>query len=134
ERLADFSTVNWYVDGVLCRTFTGLTSPAWDCVVVGSVGAGSTAGDAWVDDFKVEYYDPPTITTSPTNKTVVAGNAATFTTAASGTVNGFQWRKNGVNLSNGGNISGATTATLTINNAQATDVASYDAVASNGAG
>ena len=134
ERLANSSTVNWYVDGVLCRTFTGLTSPAWDCVVVGSVGAGSTAGDAWVDDFKVEYYDPPTISTSPTNKTVIAGNSATFTVAGNGTITGYQWRKNGVNLSNGGNVSGATSVTLTINNAQAGDAASYDAVVSNGAG
>ncbi len=134
ERLADFSTVNWYVDGVLCRTFTGLTSPAWDCVVVGSVGAGSTAGDAWVDDFKVEYYDPPTISTQPTNKTVVAGNPASFSIAAAGTVTGIQWRKNGATLPNGGNISGATSGTLTVNNAQAGDAADYDAVVSNGAG
>jgi hypothetical protein len=46
----------------------------------------------------------------------------------------MQWRKNGVNLSNGGNISGATSATLTINNAQAGDAANYNAVVSNGAG
>jgi hypothetical protein len=134
ERLADFSTVNWYVDGVLCRTFTGLSSPAWDCVVVGSVGAGSTTGNAWVDDFKVEYYDPPAITTQPTNEIVPAGSSATFDVGASGTVIGIQWRKNGVNLSNGGNISGATSTTLTINNAQAVDAANYNAVVSNGAG
>ena len=134
ERLADSSTVNWYVDGVLSRTFTGITSPAWDCVVVGSVGAGSTTGNAWVDDFKVEYYDPPTINTSPTSKTVIAGNSTTFTVAASGTITGYQWRRNGTNLINGGNISGATSATLNISNAQAGDAASYDAAVSNGAG
>ena len=134
ERLANSSTVNWYVDGVLSRTFTGVTSPAWDCVVVGSVGAGSTAGNAWIDDFKVEYYDPPTVNTSPTNKTVVAGNSATFSATASGTITGYQWRKNGTNLVNGGNISGANTATLTVNNAQAGDAASYDLAVSNGAG
>lgn len=137
ERLADSSTVNWYVDGRLARQFTGLSSPAWDCVVVGSVGGNSTngtAGNAWIDDFKVEYYDPPTVNTSPTNKTVVAGNSATFTVTAAGTITGYQWRKNGTNLINGGNISGANSATLTVSNAQAGDATSYDVAVSNGAG
>ncbi|MCX8091481.1 MAG: N-acetylmuramoyl-L-alanine amidase, partial [Verrucomicrobiae bacterium] len=59
ERLADGSTVNWYVDGVLARSFTGLTLPGWDSVVIGSVGTSSTTGEAWFDDLMVEYYDPP---------------------------------------------------------------------------
>lgn len=128
ERLADGSTVNWYVDGVLSRTFTGLTLPPWDCVVVGSVGASSTLGDAWVDDFKVEYYDPPIITAHPTARTNAIGTTAVFTVGTSNTVTGYQWRRNGVNLA------GATTATLTLSNVQPADAARYDVVVSNGAG
>ncbi len=70
----------------------------------------------------------PAISSQPTNETACAGSAASFLVTASGTISGFQWRKNGVNLTNGGNISGATSATLTINPATATDAASYDVV------
>ncbi|MDB6029588.1 MAG: N-acetylmuramoyl-L-alanine amidase LytC [Verrucomicrobiales bacterium] len=134
ERLADFSTVKWYVDGILCRTLTGVYSPAWDSVVIGSVGTGTTAGDAWLDDLKVEYYDPPTVASNPLNRTNVAGTTATFTATASGTVNNYRWRKNGSDLSDGLNVSGATSASLTITNVQNADAASYDVVISNGAG
>ena len=42
---------------------------------------------------------------------------ATLTVGAfGGTPLSYQWQKNGSPLSNGGNISGATTATLTISN------------------
>jgi hypothetical protein len=134
ERLADSSTVNWYVDGVLARSFTGLTSPGWDSVVIGSVGAGSTSGEAWFDDLMVEYYDPPVIVTSPASRTNAAGTTASFTVVATNTVTGFQWRKNGVALADGGRISGATTPTLQISNVTGSDAASYDVVVSNGAG
>jgi len=74
---------------------------------------------------------PPTITTQPTNQTVCDGSSATFTVSATGTSLTYQWRKGLVNLINGGNISGATTATLTINPASITDVsANYNVVIS----
>ena len=50
----------------------------------------------------------PTITTSPTNQTVTAGQTATFTVVAAGTAPlSYQWQKNGVN------IAGATAASYT---------------------
>ena len=66
----------------------------------------------------------PSVTTNPSNVTKTYGDAsATFTAAASGTpAPTVQWQvsTNGggsfSNLSNGGNISGATTDTLTISN------------------
>lgn len=134
ERLADSSTVNWYVDGVLARSFTALNSPGWDSVVIGSVGAGSTAGEAWFDDLTVEYYDPPVIVSSPASRTNAAGTTATFTVVATNTVTGLQWRRNGTPLTDGGRISGATTPMLVISNVTGGDAASYDVVVSNGAG
>ena len=41
----------------------------------------------------------------------------------------YQWRRNGVPLSDGGRISGTTTSTLTINAAQPADTGAYDAQA-----
>jgi uncharacterized repeat protein (TIGR02543 family) len=46
----------------------------------------------------------------------------------------YQWKKDGVNLSDGDRISGAATATLTISNAQASDAGSYTCYVSNAAG
>ena len=54
----------------------------------------------------------PTITTQPVNTTVSAGNAATFTVAASGTAPlSYQWTKNGANV--GTNSATYTTAATT---------------------
>src|SRR6185369_6733016 len=65
----------------------------------------------------------------PTAQSVCPGSTATFNVTATGTGLTYQWRKNGVNISNGatGNGStygGVTTATLTI-----TGTAAADAVA-----
>ena len=53
---------------------------------------------------------------------------ATFSVTATGTNLTYRWRKGGINLSDGGNISGVTTATLTINNVATADEGSYDVV------
>jgi len=47
-----------------------------------------------------------------------------FSVAATGTGLAYQWRRGSLNLTNGGNISGANTATLTINPVNLTDAAS----------
>ncbi|MBA4239502.1 MAG: hypothetical protein C0448_02160 [Sphingobacteriaceae bacterium] len=77
---------------------------------------------------------PPSITSQPANQVVCEGNSAIFSVSASGTALTFQWRKGLVNLVNGGNISGATTATLTINPASSADAAAnYNVVVSGSA-
>ncbi|WP_168191367.1 MULTISPECIES: LamG-like jellyroll fold domain-containing protein [Antarcticibacterium] len=50
---------------------------------------------------------------------------------ATGPIAEYRWRKNGVPLSDGGNISGATTAELTISNQTPDDSGSYDVVISS---
>jgi Tol biopolymer transport system component len=70
----------------------------------------------------------------PLSQQLPLGANAVFTARAVGTQLIYQWRKNGVNLSDGGRISGATTATLSIVNVQASDAGSYDVVVSNSAG
>ncbi|MDI1353623.1 MAG: ice-binding family protein [bacterium] len=74
------------------------------------------------------------ITTQPTNQAVCDGNAIAFSVVASGSGLTYQWRKGTVNLVNGGNISGVTTATLVINPASVGDVASnYNVVVTGSA-
>ncbi len=65
------------------------------------------------------------IVTQPSSATQCAGTSVTFTVTATGTNLNYQWRKNG------SNISGATTASYTINNIASADAADYDVVVSN---
>jgi autotransporter-associated beta strand protein len=72
---------------------------------------------------------PPVITPQLTNITVNVGDTANFVSGATGIPTpGLQWYKNGVG------ISGQTNGTLTINNAQGSDIATYTLVATNAAG
>jgi hypothetical protein len=77
---------------------------------------------------------PPQIVQSPLNQTVIAAASATFSVSATGLGLSYQWRKNGVNLSDGGNVAGATTSCLTLSGVQASDAANYDVVVTNSDG
>lgn len=72
---------------------------------------------------------PPSFTQHPQATDVCEGETATFTVVASGsgTLN-YQWQKDGADLSNAGHYSGVNTATLTISNADNSDVAGYRCV------
>ena len=77
----------------------------------------------------------PAITAQPQAQGASPGGTAVFTVGAAGTPSlSYRWQKNGLILSNGGNVSGATMPTLTISNVQTGDVASYSAAVSNGIG
>jgi hypothetical protein len=90
-----------------------------------------------IDNFEVnaEDVDPPTITSHPSNQTVDEGQTAQFTVAATGegTLT-YQWQKGTTNLSNGGDISGATSTTLSIANCEEADEGNYRCVVSNDGG
>jgi hypothetical protein len=83
---------------------------------------------------------PPTITASPQSQTVFTGRPASFTvTANSYVIPTYQWQAGPAggpytNLSNGGIITNADTATLTITNANSFTGAEFQAVVSNPAG
>ncbi len=66
------------------------------------------------------------ITQHPTAQSICAGATAQFSVTASGQGTlSYQWQKDQVNLSNDGHYSGCTTATLTVSNADGSDVADY---------
>jgi len=78
----------------------------------------------------IASFPVPTITQQPASQIVQAGQIATIAITANGFGNTltYQWRKNGVPVVNGGNISGATTPTLTFTPALSGDTESYDVV------
>lgn len=53
ERLADDTTLNFFVDDILSRTISAATAQSWDTVVMGP-GLGSTVGDAWIDGISID--------------------------------------------------------------------------------
>ena len=66
---------------------------------------------------------------------VTTGSTVTLTASVIGyPTPTFQWRKDGVDLTDGGNISGTNSAILTIANFQAANVGLYTLVATNGLG
>jgi hypothetical protein len=71
----------------------------------------------------------PTLTTQPASQTAVAGSSVTFSVTATGSpAPTYQWRLDGQALA------GATNATLTLANVQATQAGNYSVVVSNAGG
>ncbi len=77
----------------------------------------------------------PAIVTQPADQLVILGTTASFSVVAAGTAPlGFQWFKDSAQLDNGGNISGAQTATLTLEAVSGGDAGGYCVVISNPSG
>jgi hypothetical protein len=77
----------------------------------------------------------PTITSQPSSTVRCVDETATFQVGAQGAPPvTYRWRKNGVNLSDGGAISGATTPTLIINPVGVGSEGTYDCLVTDACG
>jgi hypothetical protein len=101
-------------------------------------GYGTSGGQAFiVDSFDLEVEVPtgaPVITNQPSNLTVAVGGTAHFTVGVSNPPVSYQWQLDQTNISNGGHLSGVTTATLTVAPASFADVGRYRVQVSNSGG
>ncbi len=78
---------------------------------------------------------PPNIISQPLSRTNAVGTTASFTVLAGGGVpRSYQWRLEGTNLLDGGNLSGVATTNLLIANVQLTDAGAYTVVVTNAYG
>jgi len=83
----------------------------------------------------VGYNCAPMISRQPRSQPVLVAGTAFFTVTASGaTPLSYQWRFNGADLVDGSQVSGSTSPTLSILNAQATNAGSYSVVITNAVG
>jgi len=100
-----------------------------------SVVVSNLAGSVLSSNAVLVVNAPPVITQQPVSVTTNKGGSATFNVVATGTSPfGYQWKKNGSNLTNGGKVSGASTSTLTLTNLNPVDAGVYTVVVSNAVG
>ncbi len=77
-------------------------------------------------------FKPPEITTQPTDQTVPSGSTVSLSVVATGSLPmTYQWQRNDADLSDGGQVSGAKTPTLTIAAVGIEDVGVYSVVVTN---
>jgi len=77
----------------------------------------------------------PTITNQPQSLIVTNGDPACFTVGAgSADPLTYQWQKNGTSLTDGGNIFGSLSNTLTLRSTTTNDAGNYDVIAANAYG
>ncbi|WP_207917089.1 T9SS type A sorting domain-containing protein [Flavobacterium hiemivividum] len=74
------------------------------------------------------------ITSQPIAQINCEGKNTSFSVTATGNISSYVWRKNGIPISNGGNISGATTPTITFTGLLLSNVGNYDVVISSPGG
>jgi fibronectin-binding autotransporter adhesin len=116
--------------GGIATNGTFLTS-GFDGLAIGYTGRANTGGAPTIDISSVKVdgsvtviTGPPTIVTQPVPTTVATGGACAFSVSAIGFDVTYQWARNGTNLLNAGNISGAKSSQLIVSSASAADVAS----------
>ena len=100
-----------------------------------SVVVSNAVGSVTSSNAQLTVLGPPSILAHPQSQAVVAGTLAAFSVNAVGTgpLN-YQWRKDGANLVEGGNISGATTAALSVSNVSQGETGLYTVTVSNAYG
>jgi len=100
---------------------TGGDAGIYDCLVTGTCGPAVLSAPA-----ALTVPAATAITEHPVGRTACEGHAVAFTVSAvgDGTIL-YQWQKDGLDLTEGGQYSGVTTPTLSIANVAATDAGSY---------
>ncbi len=130
--LADGGNIFGSMTRVLTVSNVGVDDAAFYSVTV-SNAAGS---EACSEDALLEVLvSPPQITTPPASQTASVGGSAAFHVIAVGDLPlYYQWQSNRVNLTNGANVSGATTDSLTLSGLTQRSDATYSVIVSNAAG
>ncbi|WP_143161877.1 GEVED domain-containing protein [Flavobacterium terrae] len=126
------------VGGTLCTSVTVVSATQITAVIA----PGTTSGTVVVTNpngmnngqtLTVNPSTIPSISTQPVATSICSNSSGSFSVVATGAAS-YQWRRNGVNLTNTAPYSGATTATLTITNPALAIAGNFDVVISNAAG
>jgi hypothetical protein len=113
-------------------TLTGISDPwalSYSVIITNASGSATSSPAA-----TLTVIDPPVITASPSSTSVTLGGTVNFTVTSTGSTPNYQWQTNGVNVGNGGVVSGATSSTLTLTGVTANYALNYQVILSNAAG
>ncbi|MCX8517989.1 MAG: DUF1566 domain-containing protein [Rhodoferax sp.] len=116
------------ISGATSSSYTTPPTSMADSGTAFSVSVSNSAGSVTSDNATLTFVSAVALVTQPTDLNVIAGQKATFSVTASGTSLGYQWKKNGVD------ISGATYSSHTIAATGLADAGVYSVVVSNSAG
>ncbi|MBI4718223.1 MAG: immunoglobulin domain-containing protein [Planctomycetes bacterium] len=98
-------------------------------------GGGGPTGFVPPNTWELADADRIHIVRQPAHRAVVSGQPAEFSVTVKGApAYSFQWRRDGMNLTDGGTTSGANTGILRIGAATAADAGEYDVVVTNDCG
>jgi len=131
--LSDTGNITGATSPVLSLSNVSFTDSANYRVIVTNALGAATSAVAFLE--VVTALVPPTITTQPLSQTVPSGTNVTFTVTAAGSMPlGYQWRFTGTNLLDGGQLSGTTTSTLTLQDVLQDNSGDYSVVVTNAVG
>jgi hypothetical protein len=120
--LADGAGISGSATNLLSLNPVGAGSAgSYDVIVRDACGQSATSATAALT------LAPALQTSSPPDQAVCAGAGVSFTVNATGKPPlNYRWRKGGVDLADGGNVSGSATATLNLAAASPSDAGAYD--------
>jgi uncharacterized repeat protein (TIGR03803 family) len=131
-RLADGGNISGSMTRVLTVSNVGPSDAALYSVTVSNATGSAAASDGAFLDVLLS---PPQITTPLASQTNSVGGTAEFNVAVVGDLPlSYQWQSNQVNLTNGTNVFGATTSSLTLSGLTQRSDATYSVIVSNAAG
>ncbi|PWU08561.1 MAG: hypothetical protein C5B50_29385 [Verrucomicrobia bacterium] len=118
-------TGGWQLSGLILPTLRNVRAR-------GFLAGGQSDASAY---FVQSVLGPPTLDTQPLSRTNIVTSTATFFVVSSGDLPlNYQWLKGGSPLANGGKVSGAATAVLTMSNVFGSEIGGYSVVVSNSSG
>lgn len=99
--------------------------------VVTTIDMLGNPNEDWINmDIRLGLVGAPVVIASPRDASICTGVNSTFHVDALAAT-AYQWRRNGVNLTNSPHISGAQSGTLTISNTVGSDAGAYDCLINN---
>ena len=115
--------------GLILKGVTANSVGNYDVIITSSSGSVTSS----VVTLSVVF--PPSVVAQPQNEMVTNGSPASFNVSVSGTPPiFFQWQKNGVNLTDGGDLSGSATNALSFGTTTTNDPGYYAVILTNAYG